>query len=111
MKDPRKQNIRKMRLWLSLVFLSFTMVGFSQFSLASKTDFKIGNAAPNQFSLKTKILNFNAPQNLLISSKDSCIPGWGFMCVFEEQLTKGAKTPIRLRLGSVDYVDRLEGKN
>ena len=33
-----------------------------------------------------------------------------FFCQIEEQATKAARIPVRFRLGTVDYVDRLEGK-
>ena len=33
-----------------------------------------------------------------------------FFCKIEVQLEKAAKLPIKFRLGSVDYVDYLEGK-
>ena len=35
----------------------------------------------------------------------------GFFCKKELQLEKVVKIPFRFRLGSVDYVDRLEGKH
>lgn len=35
----------------------------------------------------------------------------GVICRMEWQLEKAIKMPVRFRLGSQDYVDRLEGKN
>ena len=37
----------------------------------------------------------------------SCL---GFFCKKEWQLEKAVKIPVRLRLGSLDYCDQLEGK-
>lgn len=35
---------------------------------------------------------------------------WGFMCIGEYKLEQKTGIPLKLRLGSLDYVNKLEGK-
>jgi hypothetical protein len=48
---------------------------------------------------KTVLINWGSP-----------FSHWGIMCIGEYQLEKKTGVPFRFRLGSLDYVNRLEGK-
>jgi hypothetical protein len=55
------------------------------------------------------VFNFlSTPLRLLPSDYYYC--NLGFFCKKEIQFEKATKIPLRLRLGSVDYCDMLEGK-
>lgn len=52
---------------------------------------------------KTSHLNYQAP-------KVYSMEHLAFFCRLEVRMEKASKMPVRFRLGSVDYVDRMEGK-
>jgi hypothetical protein len=53
------------------------------------------------------ILRSNQPIRLNLGSP---FAHWGFMCFGEYKLEKKTGIPFRFRLGSLEYVNRLEGK-
>jgi hypothetical protein len=55
-------------------------------------------------------INLNYPFKLQPVSADYYCKGLGFICQNEWRFEKATKLPLRLRLGSLAYVDQMEGK-
>lgn len=69
----------------------------------------------SRFSIKSVIHDPEPSQNtrfrlLNLPTGENYFNSLGFFCKKEVQLEKLIAVPIRFRLGSIDYVDRLEGK-
>jgi hypothetical protein len=56
----------------------------------------------------TKENHFTARPNIFLQIENQSLP---FFCKLEEDWTKSAGLNVRFRLGSLEYVDYLEGKN
>lgn len=69
--------------------------------------------AQTPFSLKTKSqkrIDSLKSIPIRLIAQDYYSKNLGFICKKEWQLEKAAKVPFRFRLGSLDYVNSMEGK-
>ncbi|MBN8836657.1 MAG: hypothetical protein J0I09_05335 [Sphingobacteriia bacterium] len=80
------------QICLFVKLLLFTLLSQSQPPAAK-------SAADSLYRLKAPVL---AP--------DYYTKHWGFMCKQELQIEKTTKIPLKIRLGSIDYCNKLEGK-
>ena len=72
----------------------------------------IATSAKAQLMAKTSQSKIDSlklqPLRLVPDNYYSC--NLGFMCKKEIQIQKSTKIPLKIRLGSVEYVDKMEGK-
>lgn len=51
------------------------------------------------------------PKTLQPLRPDQYVRSFGFFCQVEYKLEKTTRLPLRFRIGQLDYINRLEGKN
>lgn len=94
-----------------VLFLTFSLSGHAQLSADSAhsawVPVKILTVSPNLIS--SSIL-FLQKQPVVQVNLGNPFRHWGIMCVGEYKLEKKTGIPFRFRLGSLEYVNKLEGK-
>jgi len=66
---------------------------------------------PSVLSASTCALSRRGLNQLQVINANFYTQHFGFFCRKELQFEKVITTPLRIRLGSLEYVNRLEGKN
>jgi len=102
----KKQKVKILRL-LTLVLLVLACSEMqAQYSEAA-TPITKEDLAKAELILKPKVklLSFSH-----LTPEHCYLPTLGAFCLLENKIEKQAKFPVKMRLGSVDYVDQMEKK-
>ena len=100
---------------LCICFFTILFVCYTAKAQQNTLSIPLSDTSQNAFAAKNTLL-FLTPNNPLINIPVKTIPAsyytstLGFFCQKELQLEKAIKFPVKFRLGSVAYTDKMEGK-
>ena len=107
-----------MKYILSIALIFSTLTAFSQVGLSTGNHVSQVDAPSFSFLNLQKTEEKKGAQTLMFTEEKSpeflhksySYEDLAFFCKIEVQLENAVKFPVKFRLGSVDYVDYLEGK-
>ena len=96
---------------LAILFLTIPFLGRAQ----QADSVRVSNRnpiiiQPQIFNKYSQLQTISEKGKLQKPNLGSPFAHWGFMCVGEYRLEQKTGIPLRVRLGSLDYVNKLEGK-
>lgn len=101
-----KAKRRKLELLLAVVFCCAANVVSAQYS-EKNSPVNTEDLKKAEQILRPKVTLYSFSH---LNAKHCYLPTLGAFCVLENKIEKKATFPVKMRLGSVDYVDKLENK-
>jgi hypothetical protein len=113
-----KQIIIPLLVCIAAIRLNGQSCGFSLETLPPRTGISMfpNKNYPAFHAMLSVHRGFLPPKNIVEKPRPAVfMPRWSaeqlpFFCKIEHDWAKGARIPLKFRLGSVEYVDALEGK-